>query len=349
MPPPADAARLARRRPQQQQGHQPPGATANAIAHSGGANGDAPSSSCRGRRRRSLTALLLLATATATPFLCSKLVAFNSKVDPADVFLPSSPRVDAAVVLGYALRRDGTPTGALMRRVRAGVAVWGSRASRGRLVFSGAAPSAGSLANDKGQRPTEAAVMARAALLELDGGAAGMAAAAAARPAAWRRKLIRFLLPPPFPDLLLPPSLADLARHEAKETVEQAEQALEARILRGKGWRLERRATSTAENARHTLAIAKEEGWASLAVVTSPWHARRALATFRRAAEGTGVRRIVVVAVPEEAARGREGEGQEEGASSGSGGNWGERLREAFDASVREAAAAALYRARGWT
>jgi uncharacterized SAM-binding protein YcdF (DUF218 family) len=324
-----------RRRPQGQQEEEHPSASA-ARATAGGTTGsaaDAPS--CRCRR----SAFLLVAVVVLLPILIPFLTAFNSKLNPTDLFQPaSSPPVDAAVVLGYALRRDGTPTAALSRRVKAGVALWRSRAAGGRLVFSGAAPSR-QLAKES-NRPTEAAVMARAALREVEGGfgGGGSASRPAPAPAAWRRKLLNLLLPPPLPDLLFPPSLADLSTEEkTSKNDERAEAALEARYLRAKGWRLERRATSTRENAERTLEIAKQEGWRSLAVVTSPWHARRALATFRRAAEGTGVKRVVVVLAA--AADGAEEEGER---------GLLERLHEAFDASVRESAAAALYWARGW-
>ena len=214
--------------------------------------------------------------------------------------------------------------------------------------------------------------MARAALRELEAEYAVAAAVAKrkpADPAAWRRKLLSVLLAGggPLPDLLLPrpPEPEDdgsvaLAAAEAAARrdrgdsdgggwirPEDDEDALEARVRRGLGWRLERASASTRENALRTLEMARAEGWRSLAVVTSPWHARRALATFRKAAAeeaaaaggagrwggGGGVTRVeVVLAADDDGERG-----------GGVGG-----LGEAFDASVREGLATLLYRVRGW-
>lgn len=47
--------------------------------------------------------------------------------------------------------------------------------------------------------------------------------------------------------------------------------------------------TSTHEEAITALATARQHGWRSLIVVTSPFHSRRARATFRRRFEGSGI------------------------------------------------------------
>jgi uncharacterized SAM-binding protein YcdF (DUF218 family) len=53
---------------------------------------------------------------------------------------------------------------------------------------------------------------------------------------------------------------------------------------------LEDAALSTAENAAHVRAVAVGLGVEEVVVVTSRWHSRRALALFRRAFRGTGIR-----------------------------------------------------------
>lgn len=52
-------------------------------------------------------------------------------------------------------------------------------------------------------------------------------------------------------------------------------------------------ATSTIEEAESVLHAAREQGWQSVLVVTSPYHTRRTRATFHRVLRGSGVRVIV--------------------------------------------------------
>lgn len=175
---------------------------------------------------------------------------------------------DAVVVLGYALNRDGTPTVALAHRVRAAVREW-ERACKSDddgndidvpfLVFSGGHPGGG--VGARGNR-SEAEAMRSLALSEIRGrgqkGGRGKE----------EEEMITY--PPPF------------------------------------SWVLEEASTSTWENAAESLHLLqqlllekqerqgrrgreKEKGEAkrpplSISIATSPFHQRRALATFRCAA-----------------------------------------------------------------
>ncbi|WXJ81345.1 hypothetical protein MHLNE_06960 [Moorella humiferrea] len=53
---------------------------------------------------------------------------------------------------------------------------------------------------------------------------------------------------------------------------------------------LEKRATSTYENALYSLGILKKNGWHSAIVVTSPYHLRRTRLAFNNAFRGSGIR-----------------------------------------------------------
>jgi len=53
---------------------------------------------------------------------------------------------------------------------------------------------------------------------------------------------------------------------------------------------LERRASSTYENAVYTLEILKEKGWRSAIVVTSPYHLRRTRFIFEKVFAGSNIR-----------------------------------------------------------
>ena len=69
------------------------------------------------------------------------------------------------------------------------------------------------------------------------------------------------------------------SRHEGSLRSVMVEHGIPAsRIL------LERESTSTFENARNTAALLRERGVASVVIVTSWFHSRRALATFRHVA-----------------------------------------------------------------
>jgi hypothetical protein len=215
--------------------------------------------------------------------------------------------LDAAVVLGYALTRDGKLTPALQRRVKAGVRLWRAGMAR-HLVFSGGAPTRRAVGRGG---PSEAAVMAHWALRELQG----------------------------------EDDEAGGAREEEEE--EEGEPSPPPLLPLPARWLLEERSTSTRENAAETLALAADRGWRSLAVVTSHWHSARAVRVFRRVAEeqargeGRAQPSVVAAGVPV-----LEEEDEEEASSSSPEGR--ASLGEIWDASVREAAAALLYRARGW-
>lgn len=47
--------------------------------------------------------------------------------------------------------------------------------------------------------------------------------------------------------------------------------------------------TSTLEEAQRTLLVAREQGWRSVVIVTSPFHTRRTRATFRKIFEESGI------------------------------------------------------------
>lgn len=181
---------------------------------------------------------------------------------------PQPPRlVDAVVVLGYALERDGTLSPALEHRVRSAVREWeravkGDRARgkrrRTKLIFSGGHPGGGV------RRRSEAAVMGDLAL-----------------------RLLSY------------------------EQIGEDEKEERDRDL-SSDWLLEEGSTSTWENAVEStgilssLLLENEEGGEeeekkgrqeargkgkgliafSVSVATSPFHQRRALATFRCAASG---------------------------------------------------------------
>jgi len=131
--------------------------------------------------------------------------------------------------------------------------------------------------------------------------------------------------------------MARAALRELRRLEEGGEEAGEEAALPPQ-WLLETRSTSTRENALETLALASERGWASLAVATNRWHAPRAVLTFRRAAAAGDVARIVAVI-------GEEDDDDDEDSLVGQMVAW---ASETCDATVRETAAALLYRARGW-
>ena len=187
---------------------------------------------------------------------------------------PRPRPVDAVVVLGYVLARDGTPSAALEHRVRSAVREW-ERASRGseegeereggggnraKLVFSGGHPGSGL----RGPR-SEAAAMA------------GLAS--------------ELLMLPSRPPPLLGGRKADWILEEAStSTWENAVESLEllsrAFVLSssssegggGGGEEVERKERGE-EGLRE-----KRRRVLSVSIATSPFHQRRALATFRCAA-----------------------------------------------------------------
>lgn len=162
--------------------------------------------------------------------------------------------LDAVVALGYALARDGSPSAALEHRVRTAVREW-RRASRERevkLVFSGGHPGGGLVRNR-----SEAAVMQSLAsdLLLSDEGRGDDAAA--------------------------PPSEGDWLLEEAStSTWENAVESLE--LLSN------RRSSSASSSSSSSSSVSSS--FLSVSIATSPFHQRRALATFRCAAARRGER-----------------------------------------------------------
>ena len=203
---------------------------------------------------------------------------------------PRTSAVDAVVVLGYALARDGTPSAALEHRVRAAVREWerASREGEGRgakLLFSGGHPGGGVRSR------SEAAVMA---------------AVASELP------------------LLLPVSQgqkeADWLLEEAStSTWENAVESLEllSRSLKipsssgaegeeEEGNEREEEEEEPREKRRRPVVL-------SVSIATSPFHQRRALATFRCAAAR---RRERMSEKEEEEEEGKRARGEKSGPSS---------------------------------
>lgn len=169
------------------------------------------------------------------------------------------PPLDAVVVLGYALARDGSPSAALEHRVRTAVREW-RRASRERevkLVFSGGHPGGGV------RKRSEAEVMRSLAsdlLLSDEGRKDDAAVDASPSPSEEKER-----------DWLL--------EEASTSTWENAVESLELLLSN-------RRSSSSSSSSSSSPSPSA----LSVSIATSPFHQRRALATFRCAAARRGER-----------------------------------------------------------
>ena len=186
---------------------------------------------------------------------------------------PRPRPVDAVVVLGYVLARDGTPSAALEHRVRSAVREWerasreseegeereGGGGTRAKLVFSGGHPGSG----QRGPR-SEAAAMA------------GLAS--------------ELLMLPSRPPPLLGGRKADWILEEASTST--WENAVESLELLSRAFVLSSSSSEGGGGGEEVEGKEREEEGLrekrrrvlSVSIATSPFHQRRALATFRCAA-----------------------------------------------------------------
>ena len=91
---------------------------------------------------------------------------------------------------------------------------------------------------------------------------------------------------------------AEVTDHNCHECSQRVSWLGDAGVSRGRVTVLSQRVTNTYDEARATMAFAGQHGVTRLVIVTSPYHGRRALATFRHLFKSAGVQTHVGLASP---------------------------------------------------
>ncbi|KAL6762909.1 hypothetical protein V8C86DRAFT_3130421 [Haematococcus lacustris] len=198
-------------------------------------------------------------TVLAAPGLVSRLHLLFARSSP----LAATQQFDVAVVLGYALFRNGSLTTPLKARVQEGVRLWQEGAAA-HIIWSGAQP----------------------------GPEAGPSSEASAM-AAWALALL------PSPSTIQSEEEKQEKQEEEEEEQQQGQGDGSAQCPGGqqlpRSWLLEGRSTSTRENAMFSLALVKSHRWTRILVVTNTFHQLRSRLVFLKALQELHMQECQVV------------------------------------------------------